>query len=165
MHFSKTIFGLAVSAAAVSAGSLTLWTLDDIERTVYFTPSPGSPEIAPVTVNNKENTTVTLPDTYHGNFYAVQQGQENKPGMLGELAFGGFGGMTFFDVSAIVDPTDINNVKQMWPIGETGPMSGCESFNCDNAYWHPDDIQTKATHSVDIMTTLGTGATGLTFTL
>lgn len=165
MHFSKTIFGLAASAAAVNAGSVSFWTLDNIERTVYFTPSPGSPEIAPVTVSNKENTTVTLPDTYHGNFYAVQQGQQNKPGMLGELAFGGYGGMTFFDVSAIVDPTDINNVKQMWPIGEAGPMSGCENFNCNNAYYLPDDIQTKATHSVDIMTTLGTGSTGLTFTL
>ncbi|OAA75530.1 hypothetical protein LEL_07518 [Akanthomyces lecanii RCEF 1005] len=164
MHFSKTLFGLAASAAAVNAATVTFWTLDDVERTVYFTPSPGSPETEPVTVSNKENTTVTFPDVYRGNFYAVQQGQENKPGMLGEVAFGGFGGLTFFDVSAIVDPSDHGNVKQMWPANEAGPMSGCEHFPCDNAYWLPDDVQTKTAHTADLMTTLGKGSTGVAFT-
>lgn len=165
MHFTKTIIGLAASAAAVNAGTVTFWTLDNVERTVYFTPSPGSPEIEAVTVNNQENTTVEFPDIYRGNFYAVQKGQENKPGMLGEVAFGGYTGLTFFDVSAIVDPSDHDNVKQMWPINEEGPMSGCENYPCSNAYWVWDDVQTKATHSNDLMTTLGSGATGLSFTM
>ncbi|KAJ6787446.1 hypothetical protein PWT90_09822 [Aphanocladium album] len=165
MQFTKTLIGLVASAVAVNAASVKFWTLDNLERTVYFTPSPGSPEIEPVTVSNKENTTVQFPDVYRGNFYAVTKGQENKPGMLGEVAFGAWGGMTFFDVSAIVTPDDHNNVKQMWPEGETGPMSGCDKFPCDNAYWVWDDVQTKATHSVDIVTTLGEGSTGLTFTL
>ncbi|EGX94929.1 hypothetical protein CCM_03201 [Cordyceps militaris CM01] len=166
MHFTQTLFGLAAAAAAAqAANTVTFWTLDDIERTVYFTASPGSPDLAPVVVSNKEKTTVTFPDKYIGNYYAVQKGQENKPGMLGEVAFNGWNGMTYYDVSAIVTPSDHNNVKQMWPVNEAGPMSGCETFPCDNAYWVHDDIQTKVTHSTELMTTLGSGSTGLTFTL
>lgn len=163
MHFTNAIAGLVASAAAVNAASVTFWTLDDVTRTVYFTPSPGSPEIDPVTVNNQKNTTVDFPDRYLGNFYAVQEGQENVPGMLGEVAFGGYQGKTFFDVSAIVAPQDHDNVKQMWGVGETSPMSGCVQFPCDNAYWVHDDVQTKVTDQVDLMTTLGSGATGINF--
>lgn len=165
MQFSKTLLSLAAAVSAANANSVTFWTLDNLERTVYFTPSPGSPEMDPITVSNKANTTATFADGYKGNFYAVVQGQENKPGMLGELMFGGFSGLTFFDVSAIVDPTDHNNVKQMWPINEAGPMSGCPKFPCGNAYWAWDDVQTKATHSADLMTTLGEGETGINFTI
>lgn len=163
MHFSNSIIGLVASAAAAQAGSVTFWTLDDIQRTIHFTPSPGSPEMPSVTVSNKENTTVDFADQYIGNFYAVQEGKENNPGMLGEVNFGAFGGMTFFDVSAIVDPNDHNNVKQMWPKDEMTPMSGCEVFPCDNAYWVWDDVQTKVTHATELMTTLGSGSTGLNF--
>lgn len=165
MQFSKTIIGLAASAVAANAASVTFWTLDNIERTVYFTASPGSPDIQPVKVNNKVNTTVEFPDVYRGNFYAVQEGKENKPGMLGEVAFGGYNGITFFDVSAIVDPNDKDNVKQMWPVDSLSPMSGCEGFPCDNAYWVWDDVQTKATPSNKLMTTLGSGSTGLSFSV
>ncbi|OAA74074.1 hypothetical protein ISF_00975 [Cordyceps fumosorosea ARSEF 2679] len=161
MHFSKTLLSLAASAAAVSAGTVTFWTLDDVQRTVYFTPSPGSPEIDPVTVSNAEKTTVTFPANYQGNFIAVEAGKPKADGMLGEVAFGGYGGMTYFDVSAIVVPSDTNNIKQMWPSGQATPMSGCEVFPCNNAYYLPDDVQTKVTNSVDLMTSLGSGSTGL----
>lgn len=43
------------------------------------------------------------------------------------------------------------------------PMSGCEVFPCDNAYWVWDDVQTKVTHDTELMTTLGSGSTGLNF--
>lgn len=162
MQFS-TAMVLAASAAVANAATVTFWTLDDVQRTVHFTPSAGHSEIESVVVNNKENKTVEFPDQYIGNFYAIADGKENKPGMLGEVTFGGFGGLTFFDVSAIVNPADHTGVKQMWPAKETGPMSGCLSFPCGNAYWLPDDVQTKVTHSTDLMTTLGTGSTGLTF--
>lgn len=165
MQLSKTVFGLIASAAAAQAASVTFWTLDDVTRTVYFTASPGSPDIQPVTVSKAENTTVEFPDVYRGNFYAVKNGEENKPGMLGEVAFGGFSGLTFFDVSAIVRPDDHDNVKQMWPVDGLSPMSGCEFFPCNNAYWVWDDVQTKATQSNKLMTTLGSGSTGLSFTV
>jgi hypothetical protein len=163
MHFTTTLMTMLASAAAVSAASVTFWTLDDVERTIYFTPNPGSEEIESVTVSNKQKKKVEFPDVYVGNFYAVPKGSENVPGMLGEINFSGWGGLTYFDVSAIVDPSDHSNVKQMWPAKGKSPMSGCEKFPCDNCYWLPDDVQTKTTEEVDLITTLGEGSTGMEF--
>ncbi|KZZ96568.1 DNase1 protein [Moelleriella libera RCEF 2490] len=163
MHFPSAILALLASAAAVSASSVTFWTLDDAKRTIYFTPNAGFPNIEPVTCDKSQKLKVNFPDKWIGNFYAVQKGQENKPGMLGEVNFNSWGGMTFFDVSAIVDPSDKNNVKQMWPASGPSPMSGCETFPCNNAYWLFDDVQTKVTHESDLITTLGTGSTGIKF--
>lgn len=63
---SLAIFALPL--ATVSANSVTFWTLDNNVRTLYFTPSLGSP----VTVSSDANTTVTFPSEYSGNFYAVK---------------------------------------------------------------------------------------------
>ena len=158
MHFATSFFGLAAAASAVNAAAVTFKTLDDVTRQIIFTPSPGSPEIESVTVSSAQDTTVQFPDHYEGNFYAVTEGSEDKPGMLGELLFGGWMGFTYFDVSAIVDPNDKNGVKQMWPANTKEPMSGCESFPCNNAYYLPDDVQTKVTHEDHIITTLGGSA-------
>lgn len=164
MQFATSALALLASAAAASASSVTFWTLDDITRTVYFTPSEGFQQVAPVTVSKKEKTKVTFPTAkWKGNYYAVQKGKENKPGMLGEVNFHDWNDMTYFDVSAIVDPKDHNNVKQMWPASSQQPMSGCEVFPCNNAYWLPDDVQTKVTKESDLITTLGSGSTGLKF--
>ncbi|OAA43513.1 DNase1 protein [Beauveria brongniartii RCEF 3172] len=169
MHFSKTLIGLAASSAAVSAASVRFWTLDTTERTIYFVPSPGSPQMAPVTVNNNEKTKVEFDDGFTGMFYAVPKDAENKDGIIGEVRFGGDEGKTFFDVSAIDHPEDHDNIKQMYPVDEEGnallegPMSGCVVHPCDNVYKQPDDVQTKVTKSTDLMTTLGSGDPGLTF--
>ncbi|KAM3459498.1 hypothetical protein NHJ6243_006857 [Beauveria neobassiana] len=169
MHFSKTLIGLAASSAAVSAASVRFWTLDNIERTIYFVPSRGSPEMDPVTVNNNEKTKVKFDDGFTGMFYAVPKGAEKKDGIIGEVRFGGDEGKTFFDVSAIDHPEDHDNIKQMYPVDEDGnaltegPMSGCVVHPCDNVYKLPDDVQTKVTKSADLMTTLGSGDPGLTF--
>ncbi|KND93991.1 hypothetical protein TOPH_01618 [Tolypocladium ophioglossoides CBS 100239] len=164
MHFATSALALVASAIAVSASTVTFWTLDNVQRTVYFTGNPGSAQINPVTVSNRANTTVNFPGQWVGNFYAVPNGQANKPGMLGEVNFSGWNGLTYFDVSAIVDPTDQNNVKQMWPKVSRNPMSGCQVFPCNNVYWLPDDVQTKTTTESDLITTLGSGSTGITFT-
>lgn len=158
MQFATALMALVASASYVAAGKVTFWTLDDKVRTIYFTPSPGYPEIEAVTVSSKEKTTVEFPDQYEGNYYAVQKGATNTPGMLGEIMFGGWQGKTYFDVSAIVDPKDHNNVKQMWPADSQLPMSGCEVFPCDNAYWLPDDVQTKVTEETHLISTLGSGS-------
>lgn len=163
MHFTASALAFLASAAVASAGTVTFWTLDDVQRTLYFTGNPGSSTIDSVTVSNKENTTVEFPEPWVGNFYAVEEGSDNIPGMLGEVNFSGWLGLNYFDVSAIVSPADHNNVKQMWPTEAKSPMSGCETFPCDNAYWLPDDVQTKVTHESDLMTTLGSGATGMSF--
>ena len=164
MQFSAATLGLVASfVTAVTAGKVTFWTLDDKVRTIYFTPNPGSANIDSVTVSNAEKTTVDFPEPYVGNFYAVQKGKENSPGMLGEVNFSGWNGKTYFDVSAIVDAGDKDNVKQMWPVDSQSPMSGCEVFPCDNAYYLPDDVQTKVTEENHIITTLGSGSTGMKF--
>ncbi|KAG5913306.1 hypothetical protein E4U42_001295 [Claviceps africana] len=164
MRFSLSALALLASAAAVSASSVTFWTLDNVTRTVHFTPSEGFNQVNSVTVNSKKKTKVTFPtDKWKGNFYAIQKGQPNKPGMLGEVNTLDWNGFSYFDVSAIVRPDDHNNVKQMWPIESKWPMSGCEVWPCDNAYWLWDDVQTKVTTETDFMVTLGTGTTGIKF--
>ncbi|KAL6402818.1 dnase1 protein [Ilyonectria robusta] len=141
----------APSLTTVGANSVTFWTLDHNVRTLYFTPSLDSP----VTVSSDANTTITFPSEYSGNFYAVKQGASQEVGMLGEVMFNGWKGLTYFDVSAIVNPGDRDNVKQMWPAKSRVPVSGCEVFPCDNAYYQPNDVQTKATKEVHLVTTLG----------
>ncbi|KAF4995516.1 hypothetical protein FGRMN_5059 [Fusarium graminum] len=158
MKFATTFTGLVASAAYAAAATVTFITLDDKERTIIFTPDPGFEGPESVTVSSAKEVTVDFPDKYIGNFYAVQKGAEDKPGMLGEVTFGGWNGKTYFDVSAIVDANDKNNVKQMWPKSGKTPMSGCETFPCDNCYWLADDVQTKVTEEVDLITTLGHGA-------
>jgi hypothetical protein len=163
MQFSTSIMALVASAALTKAASVTFWTLDDVERTIYFTPNPESAQLEPVTVSSAEQKKVDFPDAWVGNYYAVPTGHDNVPGMLGEVQFDGWNGLTYFDVSAIVHPGDHDNVKQMWPVNSKSPMSGCEVFPCNNAYYLPDDIQTKVTSEVDLIQTLGSGSTGMSF--
>ena len=163
MHFTTALVSLLASAASVSAASVTFWALDDITRTVYFTGNPGTPDMEPVIVPGGTNKTVQFSEQYIGNFYAVEDGKENLPGMLGEVSFSSWGGETFFDVSAIVNPADHNNVRQMWPLNVDTVFSGCNPFPCNHAYYHPDDVQTQATSETELMCTLGSGHTGLSF--
>jgi hypothetical protein len=163
MHFTSSVLALVGSAALATANSVTFWTLDDVQRTIYFTSNENAFPMDPIVVSSAEKTTVEFPDEYVGNFYAIADGQENVPGMLGEVKFSGWEGKAYFDVSAIVDPHDHNGVKQMYPADSLWPMSGCLVFPCDNAYYLPDDVQTKVTTENHIITTLGEGDTGLTF--
>ncbi|KAG9255427.1 DNase1 protein [Emericellopsis atlantica] len=163
MQFTTSVLALLSSAAIASAGKVTFWTLDDVTRTVYFTSNENKFPMDPVTVSSAEKTTVDFADGFVGNFHAVAEGEPNQDGMLGEIKFGGWGAMTYFDVSAIVNPNDKNNVKQMWPADSQTPMSGCEVFPCDNAYYVWDDVQTKVTTENHIITTLGEGSTGINF--
>ncbi|KAH6892286.1 hypothetical protein B0T10DRAFT_292315 [Thelonectria olida] len=158
MQFAKTLLALAAAVSSVAAGTVTFKTLDDKVRTVVFTPSEGHPQIESVTVSSKEDTTVTFPESYIGNFIALQQGESYQNGMLGEVTFGGWEGKTYFDVSAIVNATDKHNVKQMWPASAKTPISGCEVFPCNNAYYVFNDVQTKVTEEVDLITTLGSAS-------
>jgi hypothetical protein len=75
--------------------------------------------------------------------------------MLGEVAFNGWNGLTYFDISAIVNPNDHEGVAEMWPAQGLKPTSGCQLFPCPNAYYLWDDVQTKTTPETEIITTLG----------
>ncbi|KHO01471.1 uncharacterized protein MAM_00472 [Metarhizium album ARSEF 1941] len=161
MHFATTALGLLASAAAASAASVTFVNTDGLSRSVIFTPSPGSDNIETLAIDNFQNKTVQFPDSWEGNFFAHQKGQDAKPGMLGEVRFGGWNGLTYFDVSAIVNPDDKENIKQMWPANKKSPTSGCHKFPCNDAYYLPDDVQTKVTDEVDLKCSLGTGTSPL----
>lgn len=146
---------ILASAALVSADNVvTFRSMDKIDRTVIWT---GSSTIPTTSVPAGQNVTVAVPQGYIGNAYSVSSGATNKPGMLAEFAFNSFAGATYFDVSAIVDPNDKTGVYQMYPADTKSPISGCKTFACGNAYYLPDDIQTKSTTSNHIIVTLGAG--------
>ena len=156
MQFFK-LASLLTAAALAAANSVTFQSLDNIGRTIYFTPNAGLAQISPVKVQGGASLQVTFPQGWIGNFYSVSDGAPNVPGMLGEVAFNGWNGITFFDVSAIVNPNDHSGVKQLWPAGGASPVSGCEVFPCNNAYYLADDVQTKTTTETDLICTLGNG--------
>lgn len=85
--------------------------------------------------------------------------------MSSRVAFQGWNDLTYFDVSAIVNPNDHAGVKQMFPASQLNSQSrhmvsgakfsGCEVFPCSTAYYLADDVQTVTTDEVDLVCTLG----------
>lgn len=157
MQFFKIASILAAAVGAVQAiNQVTLKSIDDVDRTVYFTPSAGHEQLGSVEVGAGQSVTVEVPFQWIGNWHAVHKGQPNTgTGMLGEVTFNGWGGKNYFDVSAIVVPEDKDNVAEMWPADEPNtPTSGCKNFPCDNAYYVWDDVQTRVTTQSHIICTL-----------
>ncbi|KAI0472081.1 hypothetical protein GGR56DRAFT_106279 [Xylariaceae sp. FL0804] len=163
MRFFTQLTASAFAAATLaSANTLTFISKDSTNRVMYFT---GSSNVDPVEVPGNSQKKVDMPEGWIGNAYAVAEGAENKPGMLAEVTYQGWNGLTYFDVSAIVDPNDVNGVKQLYPASYTEPLanvkellSGCTVFPCNKAYYHPDDVQTVTTEETDLICTLGGGA-------
>jgi hypothetical protein len=58
---------------------------------------------------------VSSPGGWAGNFYAVRDMLDGKVGILGEIRWNSFANLTFFDVSAVINPNDQSNVKFMFP--------------------------------------------------
>ena len=165
MQFSQLATLLSGAALAAAANTITLVSQDSTDRTVYFTGNPGAGVIPATFVPASQSVVVNVPQDWQGNFYSVSAGQPNVPGMLGEVAFNSWAGQTFFDVSAIVNPNDVNGVKMIYPAGTSAASltntlitSGCDLFPCPNAYYQPDDVQTKSTSETDLICTLGTAA-------
>jgi len=160
MHLTKiaSLFAsLAAFAQAYDGGNtVTFQSLDEYERTIYFTPNPGLEWLPSVQVPAGGNVPVEIPHGWIGNWYGVVEGQQNIPGMLGEVAFDGWNGQHYYDVSAIVNPHDVDNVSELYPEGDPNkPVSGCRNWPCNNAYWLPDDVQTKVTTQNRLICTLG----------
>jgi len=156
MH-SYNLLSLIFSAALVAANSMTFLSLDDIDRTIYWTPSVPNPTIPPTRVPARGTVTVDIPESWYGNCYSVSDGKPNVPGILAEVTFQGWQGYTYFDVSAIVNPNDHEGIQEVYPAQEISSVSGCSPFPCNNAYYLPDDIQTKTTTETDLICTLGSG--------
>ncbi|KAK3685973.1 hypothetical protein B0T22DRAFT_482889 [Podospora appendiculata] len=157
MKFTFASF-LALSAASVvsAANTIQFTNQDDIPRRIIFTTNPGHRKPADLYVSARSQVTQKVDHGWQGNLYAIPQGAPDKAGMLAEFTFNGFEGQTFFDVSAIVNPYDHNNVKQIWPVKEPDNISGCNPFPCDRAYYAPNDQQTRTTWENDFIVTLGT---------
>lgn len=153
MQFITALLALAATVAATN--SVKFVNQDSTTRTIYFTGNPGQPEIPELTVPGSGLATQVFPDSYIGNFYSVNEGSPNTPGMLGEVAFGGFAGATFFDVSAIVNPGDTEGVKTIHPANSATPISGCPKMPCANQYNAPDDVATLSTTDTELICTIG----------
>lgn len=157
MRFSNLLLSSSAFAASYAA-SVTFHNLDSTTRTLYFSENPGCSEIPELTLTGFETKTQEFDPDWQGNWFSVSDGSEYTPGVLGEVTFQD-GGDTFFDVSCIVNPNDNEGVRQIWPAhSQRSPMAGCEDYStqCPNAYYAPNDVQTKGTQGVDLISTLGT---------
>ncbi|RDW88223.1 hypothetical protein BP6252_00255 [Coleophoma cylindrospora] len=159
MQFTSTLlFAASALVASVSAANVVHFhNQDSTTRTIYFANNPGMENIEAVTISGLNTIkNVTFPEGWTGNWYSVSEGAANVTGMLGEVMFGGYGGATFFDISAIVNPDDDQGVKILKPLSADTPLSGCQTFPCSNAYNQPDDIATLATDDTELICLLGT---------
>ncbi|GAB1314386.1 hypothetical protein MFIFM68171_04596 [Madurella fahalii] len=155
LSFQKIVLAvLATALTVLASNTVTFVSQDRSPRTVYFMSNPGHANIDNVHVPGGDSVVVTIPWAWEGNAYAVIDGRPVVPGMLMETSFNQAHGVTYFDVSAIVNVHDYDGVHLVYPASGNGPTSGCETFPCDNAYYHPDDVQTKSTRETDLIVTL-----------
>ncbi|QSZ32793.1 hypothetical protein DSL72_002372 [Monilinia vaccinii-corymbosi] len=156
MQFTTSILAAVAALASItSAGTVHFVNQDNTTRTIIFTPNPECDQLASITVGGHSTAIQTFPHQWVGNFFSRSAGASNNEGMLGEVCFDSWGGLTYFDVSAIVSPNDVVGVKELFPLASGTPISGCQEFPCANAYNKPDDIQTQATHETELVCLLG----------
>ncbi|KAJ8061765.1 hypothetical protein OCU04_009562 [Sclerotinia nivalis] len=156
MQFATSILAASAALATIaSAGTVHFVNQDSTTRTLVFTPTSGYDAIQSLTIQGDATANQTFPTGWIGNWFSISEGAENTSGMLGEVCFDSWGGMTYFDVSAIVNPDDTEGVKELFPLHTGLPVSGCQSYPCDNAYNKADDVQTQATDSDELVCLLG----------
>jgi len=163
----NTIVSAALGLAALASAANTVQFLnqDDKTRSVIFTAQAdlGLELIPDLVIPGYGNASQTFPNGFIGNFYSVNNGSENVPGMLGEVAFNAWDELAFFDVSSIVNDTDHEGVKMLYPSGmnpedSSTPTSGCNTLGltkCLNQYNAWDDVATQATKSSSLVCLLG----------
>ncbi|CAL3964163.1 hypothetical protein PZA11_001589 [Diplocarpon coronariae] len=149
-------FSPLLAAGVAAAGTVHFVNQDSTQRTIYFNPNSGLEALPELVVPGSETANQTFPAGWIGNWYSVSDGAENVPGMLGEVAFDGYAGASYFDVSAIVNPADNDGVKMIFPLHASDPVSGCQSFPCANAYNKWDDVATLSTDGSELVCLLGT---------
>jgi len=166
MLFVNT-FLLAASALATLASAINTVQFvnqDNTTRNIVFTSQEdlNMPKIPNLVVSGMQTANQTFPTGWTGNFYSYNEGAEDVPGMLGEVRFDGWDGITFYDVSAIVRSIDTEGIKQMYALGtnplkSTSAVSGCPTAvgKCLNQYNNWDDVATQASKSSALVCTLG----------
>ncbi|KAI1266624.1 DNase1 protein [Xylariaceae sp. FL1019] len=161
--FSQFVASALMASTLVQANTVKFVSQDAIDRTIVFTANAGLQEISDLSVPGNAEVTQEFPTGWIGNGYSVSAGTDRSVvGMLAEFTFQGWGDMVFFDVSAIVNQTDTNGVKQLYPMSQAKvnvealtTFSGCTVYPCNTVYWHPDDVQTVTTTETDFVCTLG----------
>ncbi|KAE9364379.1 hypothetical protein N431DRAFT_431253 [Stipitochalara longipes BDJ] len=157
MQFLSTVFLAASALASLAAAQNVLHFVnqDSTTRTIYFTAQAGLEEIPALTIQGLGTADQSIPQNWIGNAYSVSEGAPNVPGMLAEFSFNGYAGATYFDVSAIVNPNDVNGIKEIFPLNSNTPVSGCQTFPCSNAYNQWDDIATLSSTDTEFVVLLG----------
>jgi len=169
MQFINTILLAATALASVVSAQNTVKFVnqDSVDKTIVFTANAGLAAIEPLSLPALATLTQEFPTGWLGNFYSYGAGAENVPGMLGEVAFQGFAGATYFDVSSIVNPNDTEGVKQLYPLTEdieakAASVSGCNvaygttTKECTSQYNAPDDVATVSTDLTALVCLVGT---------
>jgi len=157
MQFFSTVLFAASTLASLAAADNVLHFVnqDSTARTVVFTAQAGLEEIPNLVIEGLGTANQTMPYSWIGNLFSVNEGAPFVPGMLAEFRFNGFAGATYFDVSAIVNPNDGEGVKMVFPMNSATPISGCQKFPCSNAYNSWDDVATLSTDDSELVILLG----------
>jgi len=165
MQFINTILFAAAALASMATAKnvVTFVNQDSVPKTVVFTANAGLKQIAPLALDGLTVVDQPFPNGWTGNWYTYSKGAANKPGMLGEVNFQGWNGLTYFDVSGIVNPTDAEGVKMLYPTQadktkSAAVTSGCQHSGaayCVNQYNAPDDIATKSTPKTTLTCLIG----------
>jgi len=156
MQFISTILFAATALATMATANMVHFVnQDSTTRTIVFTGQEGMETPENLVIEGLGTGNATFITGWIGNWYSVSEGEEDRPGMLGEARFDGFAGATYFDVSAIVNPDDHSGVKMLFPKNSDKPVSGCQTFPCSNAYNKWDDVQTLSTDDNELICLIG----------
>ncbi|KAG9243927.1 hypothetical protein BJ878DRAFT_97098 [Calycina marina] len=166
MMFVNTVFFAAAALASLVSATNTVEFVnqDDTIRHIVFTGQSGMSELADITIEGKGTATQSFSTGWIGNWYSYNDGQYSDFGMLGEVRFDGSDGLVYFDVSALINSTDTEGVKMMYPNDQnpsasSSTVSGCQTSPCENQYNEWDDVATKATNNSDLVCLIGNVAT------
>jgi len=168
MQFMNTILfaATALASLATAANTVQFVNQDNTVRHIVFTAQDVSEatKIDDLVVTGLGTADQVFPTGWIGNWYSYNEGQHHELGMLGEVRFDGWNGLVYFDVSAIVNSTDTEGVKMLYPKGQSPAssstaVSGCQTAICANRYNVWDDVATKSTTSTELVCLLGNLAT------
>lgn len=171
MQFSNIILLAATALASMASAENFIQFINQDATTaknIVFTANLGLAAIEPLALPAGGSANQSIPDGWIGNFYSYNEGAENVPGMLGEVRFGGFAGATYYDVSSIVNPSDNDGIKILYPfssglklkeLASSALVSGCQTSGCTNQYNAPDDVATLSTSTTSLTCLVGNLAT------
>jgi len=174
MQFINTILAAATVLASMTYAQniVEFINQDSVGKTIIFTANAGLEAIEPLVLPGLTTLQQEFPDAWLGNFYSVSDGAANVPGMLGEVAFQGFAGATYFDVSSIVNSADTDGIKQLYPAKENlksdfAAVSGCNvdlststtTSTCTSQYNQWDDVATVSTPLTSLVCLVGNPTT------